>query len=467
MKTELLFNAIGEIDDRLVVEAEEAANLRQKIGRQKWVALAACLALVVCAGLAAHAAYSSAAVGAFTMDVNPSAEYTVSRNGTVKSVRFLNDEAEDALRDVVLKKQNVETAMTRTIAAYEACGYMTDRKGTVLISFDTRIGGNDNLKSTLTSEIRSALEQTDAVEMLVFHTTSDNTQAAEIAEAFHVSTGKADCILAAAEKTDFSKEELAQLPLDVLLALQQESAVVSAATTELEEMIPLEKAKQIALADAGLGMEQKVIFTKAEQIKGTEGACWLLEFYTAKYQYRYVIDAKTGGVLESRQYILLTEAKRIAIDDAGCTEKVTFSEETLVDGGIKTPYYRLVFADTQTRWFYRIDAVLGIVLEKTQEQIGVQELLSLEDAKRIAMQHAGLDAAAQKVVFTKTELNRNQGQPCWLLEFYTQQFRYDYKIDAETGEIIGGSSEAIIRPEVSRVPEPEQSRNLEAADKIA
>ena len=68
MKTELLFNAIGEIDDRLVVEAEEAANLRQKIGRQKWVALAACLALVVCAGLAAHAAYSSAAVGAFTMD---------------------------------------------------------------------------------------------------------------------------------------------------------------------------------------------------------------------------------------------------------------------------------------------------------------------------------------------------------------------------------------------------------------
>ena len=138
-----------------------------------------------------------------------------------------------------------------------------------------------------------------------------------------------------------------------------------------------------------------------------------------------------------------------------------------MDGGIKTPYYRLIFADTQTRWFYRIDAVLGIVLEKTQEQIGVQELLSLEDAKRIAMQHAGLDAAAQKVVFTKTELNRNQGQPCWLLEFYTQQFRYDYKIDAETGEIIGGSSEAIIRPEVSRVPEPEQSRNLEAADKTA
>lgn len=60
---------------------------------------------------------------------------------------------------------------------------------------------------------------------------------------------------------------------------------------------------------------------------------------------------------------------------------VVYTEETLVDGGIKTPYYRLVFADTQTRWTYRIDAVLGSVLEKNQENIGTQEFISLEEAK--------------------------------------------------------------------------------------
>ena len=86
----------------------------------------------------------------------------------------------------------------------------------------------------------------------------------------------------------------------------------------------------------------------------------------------------SGDIIYGRRYILLTEAKKIAVDDAGCTEKVTFTEEELVDGGIKTPYYLLVFADNKTQWTYRINAVSGDILEKKEKNIGEADLISLE-----------------------------------------------------------------------------------------
>ena len=53
-----------------------------------------------------------------------------------------------------------------------------------------------------------------------------------------------------------------------------------------------------------------------------------------------------------------------------------------------------------------------MLLEKKKETIGTQEFISLEEAKSIALKDAGLDDKAQKIEFTKEELNRNQGNPC-------------------------------------------------------
>ena len=205
------------------------------------------------------------------------------------------------------------------------------------------------------------------------------------------------------------------------------------------DLISLEKAKSIALNDAGLVENaEKIVFTKEELIRNQDKLYYLLEFYTGKYQYHYEIDAKTGEIIYGRRYILLADAKRIAVDDAGCTEKVTFLEEELVDGGIKTPYYRLVFAYRKTQWTYRINAVSGAILEKKSKNTDEPDYISLEEAKKIALKDAGLDKYAQKIVFTKTEFNRYQGKQCYLLEFYTGKNQYYYQIDAKTGDIIYG-----------------------------
>ena len=218
--------------------------------------------------------------------------------------------------------------------------------------------------------------------------------------------------------------------LGTVLEKQQKEIVTT-------DFISLEEAKQIALKDAGLDdATQKIVFTREELSRNSGKPCYILEFYTAKKQYSYKVDAKNGSIMEAYHFILLADAKKIALDDAGVSEKVTFTEETLVAGGIKTPYYRFVFADTKTQWTYRIDAVLGTVLEKQQKEIVTTDFISLEEAKQIALKDAGLDDATQKIVFTREELSRNSGKPCYILEFYTAKKQYSYKVDAKNGSIM-------------------------------
>ena len=435
MKTEVLLRSIGKINDELIADAESEANTKRKPGWAKLGTMAACLALVLCTGIATHAIRSNATAGTFTMDVNPSVEYTIAKSGAVKSIRSLNSDAENALSDVALGKQSVETALTRTVAAYEACGYMENGEATVLISFDSRLDANAELKASLSAEIQQALEQTDAVGTLVFHSElTENAEAAKIAEEFHVSLGRADWILTAANKTGLPTNEVARMSLDELLKFQEVSGISSVCVSKF---ISLEEAKKIALKDAKLDeLTQKIVFTREELSRNQGKPCYLLEFYTGTNQYFYQIDAKSGSIIYAGKYITLSEAKKIALDDAGCEDKVSFTEETLVSGGIKTPYYRLVFADAKTQWTYRIDAVLGTVLEKQQKEIVTTDFISLEEAKEIALKDAGLNEATQKIVFTREELSRNSGKPCYILEFYTAKKQYSYKVDAKNGSII-------------------------------
>ena len=211
----------------------------------------------------------------------------------------------------------------------------------------------------------------------------------------------------------------------------------AAANADASRLITAKEAQEIALKDAGLDeVALKIVFTETELILNQGRPCYVLDFYTGESRYYYQIDAKSGEIIFRSKYILPAEAMRIAVEDAGCTDRVLFIEETLVGGGIKSPYYRLVFADTKTQWTYRIDAVLGNIMGKEKEDIGTAIFIPLRQAQEIALKDAGLDEVAQKIVFTETELIRNQGRPCYVLDFYTGESRYYYQIDAKTCEII-------------------------------
>ena len=329
-------------------------------------ALATCLimALSICIAIPlAGCNNTEAEAGKVTMEINPGVEYVITGNINVKSVRFLNDDAKGALEEVELKGQSLKTAVALTIAAYKTIGYM-ERNDTVLISFDKKLSENAKLKKVVSDELFRTFEKSKSVHSMVCVAETGDAKTAALAEKHGISQGKAKLVADAAANSDLLVEDIVNLPLDEIIALQKD-------------------------------------------IDST------------------VIDSKYIGILK---------AKAIALADAGVLTRVEFTEARLIDNGVKYPYYRLVFNDKHTQWTYLINAVNGDILEKNE----VALFISLEEAKAIALKHSGIDnqGGAVKVVFTREELSRNQGRPCWILEFYTAEFQYFYKIDAKTGEII-------------------------------
>ena len=63
-------------------------------------------------------------------------------------------------------------------------------------------------------------------------------------------------------------------------------------------------------------------------------------------------------------------------------------------------------------------------------------MITAEDAKTIALQHA--DLVEEEVTFSKCELDEDFDGPNYDVEFHTEDhLEYDYEIDAFTGEILG------------------------------
>ncbi len=474
---------------------------RQKV-KFRWLStLATCLVLALCIGISIPLAgcnNTEAEAGTVTMEINPGVEYVIVRNGNVKAVRFLNDDAEKLLEEIGLKGQSLKSALSLTVAAYKTAGFM-ESNDTVLISFDKKLSDDEKLKESVSEVVREALEKTKSVHTVVYATATDNDETAAIAKKYGVSQGKAQLIADAKKNSSMSEEDIANLPLDELVGLQKDvnstiitseyigilkakaialndsgcatrveftearlidkgvnpyyrlvfndkhtqwTYLINAVNGDILEknevvlFISLEEAKDIALKDAGIKdkPEVKVVFTKEELSRNSGRPCWVLEFYTAEFQYSYKIDAKTGEIIFFDYHIDIRKAKEIALTDAGVhadIEKITFTIEEYVGGGIKTPYFYFVFNNDNIQWTYRIDATLGIVLEKSEFAL----LISLRKARGIALNDAGI-TDENEVTFTKEELNRSTDRPCWILEFYTEKYQYSYKIDAKTGEIV-------------------------------
>ena len=129
MKKERLLNAIGEIDDKLILDAKPEVKVKQRKVRHQWIAaLAACFVLALCLGVAIPFTAGNGEAGTVTMEINPGVEYVVTRNGKVNSVRFLNEDAKDVLEEVSLNGQSLKTAVTLTVAAYKASGFMGQKR---------------------------------------------------------------------------------------------------------------------------------------------------------------------------------------------------------------------------------------------------------------------------------------------------------------------------------------------------
>ena len=415
MKTEVLLRSIGKINDELIADAESEANTKRKPGWAKLGIMAACLALVLAVALV---------IPTLTRQ-----DQSIITENEPKIELTLNEAMNDKTFGMLFPKQILEGyVLEDTPGIYGVSDYaelMKKPNSTVLEALFCNDEIGDEMRIRVASKEWFHSHEKESTETNTIHY---NEHLVGVGSYIYFESGEnIICYL-------FTTRDIAQIDgfCDMVNSASADTSSVS-----ISKFISLEEAKKIALKDAGLDeATQKIVFTREELNCNQGKPCYILEFYTAKKQYSYKVDAKNGSIMEAYHFILLADAKKIALDDAGVNVKVIFTTEELVAGGIKTPYYRFVFADTKTQWTYRIDAVLGTVLEKQQKEIVTTDFISLEEAKEIALKDAGLNESTQKIVFTREELNRNSGKPCYILEFYTAKKQYSYKVDAKNGSIM-------------------------------
>ncbi len=226
--------------------------------------------------------------------------------------------------------------------------------------------------------------------------------------------------------------------------------------------IGLEKAKSIALKDAGVS---GVTFVKAKLDSDDGVKVYDVEFYKGNVEYDYEIDAITGQIrekdLDIENYTIpqkknknknsnntsdigVEKAKEIALKDAGVSG-VTFVKAKLdYDDGVRV--YDTEFYKDNVEYDYEIDAATGQIREKDWdiENYTIPQInnnnnnnpnytydIGVEKAKEIALKDAGVSG----VTFVKAKLDYDDGVRVYDIEFYKDNVEYDYEIDAATGQI--------------------------------
>lgn len=183
-------------------------------------------------------------------------------------------------------------------------------------------------------------------------------------------------------------------------SLQNTSPAVGECSAALEEgnAIGLDKAREIALAKAGVSAET-VTFTQAHLDLDDGKPVYDIEFYTdSRIEYEYEIDAQTGLILqESREDKSAVSAPFLTPEGVGSSDMPAGGEA----GSGAAP----------------------------------SGAISVEDAKAIALKKAGL--REEDVVFKKAKLEHEDGRLVYDIEFdlYGQK-EFEYEIDLYSGSIL-------------------------------
>ena len=218
--------------------------------------------------------------------------------------------------------------------------------------------------------------------------------------------------------------------------------------TTADGHISLDKAKQIAAADAGAAYAD-VTFLKGYKEYDDRRWEYEIDFPYNGYKYEYTINAETGAVVSKESEILrgssvpatgsvtMDEAKQTALTDAGATEanaEFIKSERDYDDGRLE---YKFEFYYNGYKYEYTVSASTGRIIDKEIERDRTADAagdVGVESAKSKAAADAGY--AVGDVRFTKTERDYDDGRLVYEIEFYKDGYEYEYKISADNGIIL-------------------------------
>ncbi len=141
--------------------------------------------------------------------------------------------------------------------------------------------------------------------------------------------------------------------------------------------------------------------------------------------------------------ITLDEAKELVLKKAGLDKADVVFTKAKLDYDDGRLVYEIDFKTDETRYDAEVDATNGEIIQweveaknnaANKEQTANAELITLEDAKKIALDKAGLKE--KDVVFEEARLDKDDGRLVYDIEFRHDRVEYSFEIDATDGTII-------------------------------
>ena len=160
----------------------------------------------------------------------------------------------------------------------------------------------------------------------------------------------------------------------------------------------------------------------------------------AANQNNSIANNASNSTVNSNNKITIEEAKSIALKHSNLDEsQVSFMKAKYeFDDGIGK--YEIEFYYNNNKYEYEINAKTGDIIsydydiEKHLTSQQINDKITIEEAKSIALKHSNLDES--QVSFTKAKYEFDDGIGKYEIEFYYNFKEYEYEINASNGEII-------------------------------
>ena len=303
----------------------------------------------------------------------------------------------------------------------------------------------EQLQEKLTEKVNELLESDGFFGAVLGQTIRENGNLQQLAEQYGITQGKAQLIQQILDSTTgHTFEELAPLTINEL------NLIISTGTSSVEKVSSLgyasdkayigeDKAKETAFAHAGVS-GQDILFYEMDMDLEKGVMVYEIEFKCGGFEYEYDIDAQTGEIIKNKKEVdddfpAGSQASSGKTDDPDAGSQSPAPGTKTPDAGSQTPASG---TNTPAAGTQSPGGNTATPPSSPQDGVGnaggTSGILTLEQAKEIALNHAG--QSASNVYFDKVELDHDHGMQKYEIEFIAGSTEYDYEIDAVTGAIL-------------------------------
>lgn len=411
--------------------AEKNTNVNNTVKKKNiWKGMAAaCLAVMIVGGGSLYGYQSHAVASVVSLDVNPSIELKVNSREKVISCEELNEEGKDVLSDMDngkdLKGTKLDVAVNAIVGGLVKNGYFDSISSAILISVeDNDTTRADRLQKQLYNTVNSVLNDSSHTADVLSQTLSQDSALEAQAKSNNISTGKAALIEQIMKLNGSLKfEALSALSVEELKDLRD----VGAPGMPIGRSAAASAAVKYAGASSTTDI---VVETDAELDDAVP--CYEVEIKHASLgEFEYKIDAYSGKVISGVSGALSGSAS--GTSSAAASSKSQTSSAAQPAGTAASSHHNDQHHSSSGTSHHTATGTAGSASSAASANIGESK------ARSIALSHAGVSSSA--VHELESELDHEDGQLVYEIEFKSGNMEYEYIINAATGAVVKYGSE--------------------------